>query len=162
MTQERSSVYRGETREMAEAAYHADARAMVRMGYAPTSEDWSSVLEEVLTVRYVHAPEQGSAVLEALAEAEAERAIPRPSPAPSVLQRVFHRAASFYDGQTPELKLTVGAITGMAAGVALWSLLGSLFFGDNPILLFLSLFALGFAGGLVGAMVTLPREFRGR
>jgi hypothetical protein len=160
MTQERSSVYRGQTREMAEAAYHADARAMARMGYAPTSEEWSSVLEEVLTVRYVYAPEQGSAVLEALAEAE--KAVPRSSPAPSALRRVVRRAVSLFDRQTPELKLTVGAITGMAAGVALWSLLGSLLFADNPFLLFVSLIALGFAGGLVGAMVTLPREFRGR
>ena len=50
-------MYRGDTREAAEAAYHADAHVMARMGFAPSSEDWSSVLQEVLTVRYVYAPE---------------------------------------------------------------------------------------------------------
>ena len=160
-TQQRSSVYRGATREVAEAAYHADARVMVRMGYAPASEDWSTVLEQVLMVHYVHAPERASAVLDALSEAEAERAVPGPLPAP-VLRTGLERAAGRYEVQTLEVKLTVGAITGIAAGVALWTFLAGSIFGDNLILLFVSMFGLGFAGLLIGAMVTLSHHSRAR
>ena len=164
MPEERSSVYRGETREAAEAAYHADARAMARMGYAPRSENWSSVVEEVLTVRYVHAPELTAAVLDAVASAEAEREAPRQSkrvaPVPRVVRVALGRALTLFDRLSTELKVTVGAIVGMAAGIAVWLLLSVAIFGHNPVTLFLSLFTLGFAGGSAGAMLTLRRELR--
>lgn len=116
-------------------------------------------------VHYVHAPERASAVLDALseaeAEAEAERAVPGPLPAP-VLRRGLERAAGLYEVQTLEVKLTVGAITGIAAAVSLWSFLAGSIFGDNLILLFVSLFGLGFAGLLIGAMVTLSHHSRAR
>lgn len=38
-----TQVYRGSTRESAEAAYHADARAAAATGYVPVSEHWSTV-----------------------------------------------------------------------------------------------------------------------
>ena len=162
MTQERSSVYRGETREIAEAAYHADARAMARMGYAPTSEDWD--VEEVLIVRYVHAPELSAAVLDAVASAEAERPVaPRSARVARLQQSLGHglrRALAHFDRLTTELKVTVGAIAGLAAGIAVWLLLGLLVFGHDPIMLFVSLFTLGFAGGSAGALMTLRRELR--
>lgn len=162
MTQARSSVYRGETRELAEAAYHADARAMARMGYAPTAEDWSSVVEVVLTVQYVHAPELQAAVLEAVAMAEAERApARRPARAPALRKlagpiRGF--GADLFDRLPTELKVTLGAIVGLAAGISAWSVVGVALFGHNPFVLFVSLFTLGFAGGLVGALATLRWE----
>ena len=149
---------------MAEAAYYADARGMARMGYAPTSEDWSTVVEEVLTVRYVHAPELSSAVLDAVASAEAERTIPPRSPRFAALEKglrqVLSRALLLFDRLTTELKVTLCAIAGMAVGIAVWLLLGIAVFGHNPIMLFVSMFTLGFAGGSVGALVTLRRELR--
>ena len=165
MAHERSSEYRGATREDAESAYHADARTMARMGYAPASEDWSSVVEEVLTVRYVHAPELRSAVLEAVAMAEAEqqtlpRRAKRPSAARNALRRVVGRGLTLFDRLTTELKVTVGAIAGLAAGISLWSLIGPALYVENAFMLFISLFTLGFAGGLAGATVTLRRELR--
>jgi len=164
MAHERSSEYHGATREDAEAAYHADARAMAKMGYAPASEDWSSVVEEVLTVRYVHAPELRSAVLEAVAMAEAEQTLPRrarrPSAARIALRRIIGRGLKLFDRLTTELKVTVGAIAGLAAGISLWSLIGPGLYVQNAFMLFISLFTLGFAGGLAGATITLRRELR--
>lgn len=164
MTQDRSSVYRGDSREVAQAAYYADARAMVRMGYSPESEHWSTAVEQVLTVRYVYAPERAPAVLKALAEAEAEakRAGPHGTSASSGSRRRIERAADLYDKQTPEVKITVGAITGLAAGVGLWSLLGVSILSGDLILLFVSLLGLGFGGLSMGAMVALRRDSRGR
>ncbi len=162
MNQERSSAYRGATREAAEAAYHADARVMARMGYTPASEDWSTAREQVLTVRYVHAPEQASAVLEALAEAETVRSSATFQPPRPVPNRRLGRAAGLYEMQTLEVKLAVGEIAGIAGGIALWWLLAGPILGDNPILLFLGLFGLGFAGMLIGAMLTLNHHSRGR
>jgi hypothetical protein len=139
---ERSSVYQGETREEAEAAYHADARVMVKMGYVPASEDWSSEAGQVLTVRYVYAPEQGWGVIERLKEVEAKPAVQIPTAAPSALEE------SPSPSRSPDLKVALGAL----AGIALWGLLGSLFLGDNLPVMFVSLFALGLTGGLIGAM----------
>src|SRR5690349_23546806 len=79
---ERSSEYRGTSLDAARAAYHADARAMSRMGFAPTSEEWSTVLEHVLTVRYVYEPGRQPAVLAALDAIEAEPAASPAEPAP--------------------------------------------------------------------------------
>lgn len=71
MPESRSSVYRGATREEAEAGYHADAKVAATAGYVPASEDWSVALgQQVLTVGYVFAPDQVQTVLEALAAAE--------------------------------------------------------------------------------------------
>ena len=85
MTEDWSSVYRGATREAAESAYHADARTRVREGYVPAAEDWSMALgQQVLTVRYVYAPDETAAVLEALASAERAATITVPLSAASV------------------------------------------------------------------------------
>jgi hypothetical protein len=71
MPEEQSAVYRGATREAAEATYHAAARELVQQGYVPASEDWSTAIgQQVVTVRFVHAPDQAPAVLEALAGAK--------------------------------------------------------------------------------------------
>jgi hypothetical protein len=204
MNQERS--YRATTRAAAEAAYHADARGMVRMGYAPASEDWSTELEQVLTVRYIHAPEQAPAVLQALAEVEAERTMPteRPRRLPGRLLeraasrysletlrarlrprrlpgRLLERAASRYSLETLRAKLRprrlpgrlleraasrysleplgahllAGGFTGIVGGIALGSSLASSMFGDDPILMVVSTFGLGFIGLFIGLMVSL-------
>jgi hypothetical protein len=51
----------------------------VQSGYVPASEDWSIALgQQVLTVRFVYAPDQAPAVLDALSEGAAE---PTPSSA---------------------------------------------------------------------------------
>lgn len=69
----RSAVYRGVTRVEAERTYHDDARRAAAEGYVPTSEEWSAALgQQVLTVNYVHLPEQASAVLAALRDIETQ------------------------------------------------------------------------------------------
>lgn len=67
----RSTVYRGATRELAERAYHKDARVAAGDGYVPISEAWSSALgEQVLTVVYRHDPAEVPRVLQMLADAD--------------------------------------------------------------------------------------------
>lgn len=64
-------VYRGDTRDYAERWYHQDARTLAGQGYAPSAEEWSMALgQHVLTVRYIHEPDQASVVLSALDGAE--------------------------------------------------------------------------------------------
>jgi hypothetical protein len=68
----RTVVYRGATREQAEAAYHDDARKAATDGFVPTAENWSVALgQQVLTVDYVLEPEQAPAVLAALQHVKA-------------------------------------------------------------------------------------------
>ena len=92
--------------------------------------------------------------MKALAEAEAPTPtrVARRSLVSNVVRIAGQRAAALYERQTPDQKVSIGAITGMAIGILLWWLMGSLFVGDDPILLFVSLIALGLAGLLLGAM----------
>ncbi len=77
----RTGVYRGATREAAEREYHAAAKAQAEEGYVPATEQWSVELgEQVLTVGYVHAPEQVESVLAALSD------MPETSPPASLLE----------------------------------------------------------------------------
>lgn len=148
-TEQRSSTYRGATREAATAAYHADARAMVRMGYAPASEHWSTVLEQVLVVRYVHAPEQAGAVLQALTEVEADPTATTGQPA-TVERTLLVRVADLYAGLPMEVRLPLGALSGIAAGIAL-CLLAAAISGDSPDAI--SLVGFGLIGMLFGSML---------
>ncbi|MEO7295151.1 MAG: hypothetical protein ABIZ57_03325 [Candidatus Limnocylindria bacterium] len=73
MAEDVTRVYRGAVKVDAERWYHSDARVMADSGYAPSAEEWSTALgQQVLTVRYVHDPDQGTAVLGALDAAERE------------------------------------------------------------------------------------------
>jgi hypothetical protein len=151
---ERSSVYRGATREAAEAAYHLDARIMALMGFAPTSEDWSVVREEVLTVAYLFDPERAPAVLKALKQAEAERAVATLAPAP-VQPNGLKRAANVLRTLPPAVKLTSGGLGGIAVAVAVCVLLG-LISGDSPDTV--SLVGFGIIGLFIGAFLGLPGD----
>lgn len=63
----RSGVYWAASRAEAERAYRADARAAAAEGYVPTSEVWSTARDwQVLTVVYIHAPDQAADVLDVL------------------------------------------------------------------------------------------------
>jgi hypothetical protein len=148
---ERSSVYRGVSLDEARAAYHADARAMSRMGYAPTSEEWSTVLEHVLTVRYVYEPERQPAVLAALdaIEAEPQGALNEPQPAPA---RRLTRSINLWLALPLELRLSAGGIVGLLLGLALCVALG-LVSGESPDMI--SLLGFGIIGVLLGASVGL-------
>ena len=150
-TQERSSVYRGATHQAAAAAYHADARAMVRMGFAPISEHWTTVLEQVLVVRYVHAPEQGPAVLEALGKAEADPAVITLQLA-SVERSARERIARLYASLPLEAKLPIGALIGIVAGIAL-CLFAAAISGASPDTI--SLVGFGLLGMLLGSIIGL-------
>jgi hypothetical protein len=134
----------------ARAAYHADALAMIRMGYAPESEEWSTVLEHVLTVRYAFAPKQGPAVLAALEEIEGEAPGKPPEPAsqPNVLRRAIGRG----QGLPLELKLSVGGIAGTLVGLAICLLL-AVISGDTPDTI--SLFGFGVIGMVLGSALGL-------
>ena len=157
---DRTSDYRGTSPEASRAAYYADARAMIRMGYAPASEDWSSVLEHVLTVRYVFAPERSAVVLAALDEIEAEPE-PEPEPAqalpdPRPAQRTRLRQAIDLHSRLPiELTLFFGAAAGIVAGIGLCMLLG-LISGDDPD--GFALFGFGLIGMVLGGAAGLPRD----
>ena len=124
------------------------------MGYAPDSEHWSTVLEQVLVVRYVHAPEQTPAVLEALAQAEADPSIATLQSA-SVQGSVLERAGRLYGLLPPEAKLTVGALGGIAAGIAL-CLLAAFISGDSPDAI--SLVGFGLLGLLMGSIMGIIGE----
>jgi hypothetical protein len=152
---QRSSEYRGKTLEEARAAYHADARAMSRMGYAPTSEDWSTVLEHVLTVRYVFEPERQPAVLAALDEIEAEPRAEVPEPPPAPRNRLA-RSIDRWLALPLELRLSAGGIGGLLVGLALCLAVG-LVSGDSPDMV--SVLGFGTIGLLLGASLGLiPAE----
>ena len=125
--QQRSSAYRGVSREEAAAAYHVDARVMARMGYVPQSEDWTTQLEQILVVGYVHAPERAPAVLSALEAAEAEVAAKGPSalvPEPA-LPAETGRAPRWRPHQMAlEVRLALGTLVGTLAGIAIGLVLG--------------------------------------
>ena len=148
---DRSSVYRGISPEEARAAYHADARVMSRMGYAPDAEQWSTVLEHVLTVRYVFAPSRQPAVLAPLEEIESEPANAAPEPAharPNLLRRTI----GLGERLPLELKLPVGGIAGLLVGLALCLLVG-LVSGDQPDTI--ALLGFGVIGMVLGTALGL-------
>jgi len=153
--EERSSEYHGKTLDDARAAYHADARAMSRMGFAPTSEEWSTVLEHVLTVRYVFEPERRPAVLAALDEIEAQPRSEVSEPPPATPKR-FARWIDAWLAVPLELRLSAGGIGGLLVGLALCLLVG-LVSGDSPDLV--SVLGFGTIGLLLGASLGLiPAE----
>ena len=146
----RASVYRGLSVDEARSAYYADARAMSRMGFAPKTEEWSTVLEHVLTVRYVFEPDRQQAVIAALdqMEAEPERAT-EPPPAPT---KRFSRLVDLWLALSLELRISVGGILGLLVGLALCLLVG-LLSGDSPDTL--SLLGFGAIGLVLGGSVGL-------
>jgi len=148
---ERTSEYRGVSLDEARAAYYADARAMSRMGYAPASEEWATVLEHVLTVRYVFEPGRQPAVLAALdaMEADAEAASPEPPP---VAPTRFARSLNLWLALPLELRLSAGGIAGVASGLVLCLAVG-LVSGESPDMI--SLLGFGTIGLLLGASVGL-------
>jgi hypothetical protein len=137
----------------ATAAYHADAVAMARMGYAPESEEWSTVFEHVLTVRYVFAPTRGPAVLAALHEIEAEALGTPPEPAPK--PNILRRATGLAHGLPMELKLSVGGFAGTLVGLGL-CLLVAVISGDTPDTI--SLFGFAVIGMVLGSVLGLVPE----
>jgi hypothetical protein len=152
---ERASEYRGKTLDDARAAYHADARAMSRMGYAPASEEWSTVLEHVLTVHYVFEPERQPAVLAALDEIEAT---PRGevSEAPPAPARRFARSINVWRAVPMELRISAAGIAGLLLGLAL-CLVVALASGERPD--FVSVLGFGTIGLFLGASLGLiPAE----
>lgn len=147
-THYRSSVYRGGTREAAAEAYHADARVMAHMGYAPESERWSTVLEQVVVVRYVHAPEQTGAVFEALEQAAADpilETLQLDSMNPGALERIRLE----YPLLPLEAKISVGAVVGIGVGIVL-CLVVAIVSGDS--LDAVSLVGFGLLGLLLGSL----------
>src|SRR3954468_19441748 len=117
----RSPSYRGPTPAAAAEAYHADALVMARMGYAPTAEQWSSEMQQVLVVEYIHAPEKAPAVLEALVKAKGDPVLESP-PADPRTSRVGRLRFSM----PLEAKIAAGALGGMATGIALCLVLGAI------------------------------------
>jgi hypothetical protein len=146
----RSSTYRGTSREAAAAEYHADARVMARMGFVPESETWSTELRQVLEVRYVHRPERTPAVLEALdrpgMELDDEPVTPdaRGRSARPTLPRL-----------PLEIRLLVGALAGIIAGIAICLVL-ALVSGEAADAI--SLVGFGIIGLLLGAVFAITRE----
>jgi hypothetical protein len=148
---DRSSVYRGISPEEARAAYYADARVMSRMGYAPDAEEWSTVLEHVLTVRYVFAPSRLPAVLAALDEVESEPANAGPEPAeapPSLLRRTI----GLGERLPLALKLPVGGVAGLLVGLVVCLLVGFVS-GDRPDTI--TLLGFGVIGMVLGSALGL-------
>jgi len=148
---ERASQYRGVSVDEARAAYYADARAMSRMGYAPASEEWSTVLEHVLTVRYVYEPGRQPAVLAALDAIEADPEGASPEALPAAPTR-FARSLNLWLALPLELRLSAGGIAGVVVGLVL-CLAVALVSGDRPDML--SLLGFGTIGLLLGASVGL-------
>ena len=146
----RASVYRGLSVDEARAAYYADARAMSRMGFVPTTEDWSTVLEHVLTVRYVFEPDRQPAVIAALdqMEAEPDRAT-EPPPAPT---KRFSRLVDLWHALPLELRISLGGIAGLLVGLARCLMVG-LLSGDSPDTL--SIVGFGAIGLVLGASLGL-------
>jgi F0F1-type ATP synthase assembly protein I len=151
---ERATVYRGATREAAVAAYHADARVLVRMGFAPASEDWSMSVEQVLTVHYVHAPEKASAVLAAIAQAQIDP-IDATIQSEEIQSNPLRRAAGVFEALSPEVKIALGGVGGIVAGIVLCFVVGWTS-GDDPDAI--GLFGFALIGMVLGAMVGLPRD----
>jgi hypothetical protein len=138
-------VYRGTTRGSAVAAYHADARVMARMGFVPTSEVWSTEVQHVLVVGFVHAPEQTPAVLEALDQAEVDPVFePRVSPP---MQRGMRNPMPHLP---IEVKLILGALGGIVVGLGICLVL-ALVTGERPDVV--SLGGFGVLGLLTGLMI---------
>ena len=133
-------------------AYHADALVMARMGYVPESEAWSTELEQVLVVGYVHAPERTTAVLEALTQAAADlrahpgRALQAPPSPPS-----WRAGAS----EALEAKLVAFALGGAAAGAAICLVLAWVD-GESPNALILGVFAV--LGLVIGSIAGFDGE----
>ncbi len=127
---------------------------MALMGFAPASEDWSVVREEVLTVAYLFDPERAPAVLQALKQAEAEPAVATLAPAP-VQSNGLERAANVLRTLPPEVKLTGGGLSGIAVALAACVLLG-LISGDTPDTV--SLVGFGIIGLFIGAFLGLPGD----
>lgn len=151
---QRLATYRGATREAATAAYHADARVMVRMGYAPRSEQWSTLTEHVITVGYVHAPELGPAVLDALAQPE--EGPPAESPPPSVPERGAGERLRDLVAHVPlEVKIAVGSLTGTALAVAAGILVAAL--AGQPADT-IGLVGFGLLGMLIGAFLGMAGD----
>ena len=148
--QPRSSAYRGLSREQATAAYHADALVMARMGFVPTSEEWTTDQQQVLVVDYVHAPDQTPAVLEALAQVVHDPIVERPALPP---MEPSSRRSPFL--LPLEAKLGLGGLTGLAAGVVLCLLVAAVA-GERPDAISLAIF--GFLGTLIGAIVGMTGE----
>jgi hypothetical protein len=152
--QQRSSSYRGESREAAAAAYLADARVMARMGYVPESESWSTALEQVLVVGYVHAPERAQFVFEAIDQAEAEGTIDPPAPVrtPVPMTRTAARMDSLPHA---ELKLFVLALIGAVVGTALGFIVATVS-GEPAEPLVLGIF--GLVGVVIGSIQGLADD----
>ncbi len=148
--QRRTSVYRGATREAAADAYHADAAVMARMGFVPEAEAWSTAEEQVLDVRYVSAPEDAPAVLEALEQpgeyppdvATPASAAVVPGARPGLVPR-------------PVVKLLVRASLGIALGVVLCLVLGT-FAGETPDAI--SLVGFGAIGLFLGSILSIAGD----
>ncbi len=123
---------------------------MARMGFVPQSEDWSTKLEQVLIVGYVHAPQRAPAVLEALAAVEADPVVEPPSSLPGETTDLRHRVPMPF-----EARLAVGGAAGAIVGVALCLLVATVS-GESPEAIFLGVFAV--IGLLVGLMIGVVRE----
>ena len=127
---------------------------MGRMGYAPASEEWSTVLEHVLTVRYVYEPERRPAVLAALDAIEAEPiGGAEDAPAPP---KPFARSIKVWRAWPLELRISVGGVAGLLVGLVLCLIVG-LVSGDSQDIV--SVLGFGTIGLLLGASVGLiPAE----
>ena len=147
----RESSYRGLTRAAAAEAYHADALVMARMGYAPTSEEWSTELQHVLLVGYRYAPDEAPAVLSALAEARAEPIVDPPSPETLASSLHFRMPSAV----PLDAKIGVGALGGLSTGVALCFALGAV---ANEAPDALTLGAFGIVGLLLGFVLGMTRD----
>ena len=140
--QPRSSTYRGASRDAAAKAYVADAQVMARMGYVSDAEVWSTELEHVLSIRYVHAPDRVPAALEAVARAAATT-LDAPPEVPSRVPDVRATLA-----RAPiEARLGIGVIGGLFVGLALGLIL-TVVSGQSADLI--SLGGFGLIGSLLG------------
>ena len=122
---------------------------MARMGYVPESEDWTTELDQVLVVEYVHAPDRATAVLEALAREEANPGADPPPPAP--VNRRGHRSWEL----PPEVKLALGVLSGIVAGIAI-GLLAAVISGEPPDAAIIGLF--GVLGLVIGTIFGIRRD----
>ena len=126
-------MYRGTTREEAERAYHADARVAASEGYVPTSEQWSYALgQQVLTVGYVHLPDQAASVLAALSAFEREPSRESPPPSKQVAPQVTTAAAQVpHVGPKKSSNTAVGCLGLVVIVVGAYLLFGRGGSGDN-------------------------------
>ena len=120
----RTSSYQGLTRAAAAKAYHADAIVMARMGFAPTSETWSTELQHVLVVEYRHAPGDTAAVLTAVAEAESESIVEPPEPVADG-RNAWFREWLLSHPIPLGARIGIGAVAGLSIAIALCLLLGA-------------------------------------